>query len=88
MLKSDLGKSYVLINHDDNSINQLIEHLNEYNLYKTHIEILKQRKNIPFWGINQQLSSKKLTEIDKYIYQANTLVGNKNYYWQLIEYHE
>ena len=85
LLKSADGSEYVLIVHNEQSLDGFISSFAEEDGLNVQLEAVMQRKSIPFFGINESASRHHLSNFDNYLFAADKIVGSQPYYVHLLK---
>lgn len=79
-------KRYVLIVHTDNSLEEFVDLLKEYNKLDEVIKLIENKEYIPFFGIEKSLTNSVVSKINNYLFKAQLLEGKQKYYVHFTEY--
>lgn len=79
-------QEYILIVHNDRSLDEFIDLISEYNILDVTLKGLNHRKIIPFWGIQKGIMDINLSAINHYLYPAYTIKGKQAYFLHLLEF--
>ncbi|MCC2624361.1 MAG: response regulator [Burkholderiales bacterium] len=80
-------QNHVLIVHNDQSLAEFTTILEEYNSLNKIVKSISEKKIIPFFGINKEISDIDVAnDINAHLYCSTVLDGKQKYYVHLLKY--
>ncbi len=83
LLIDNKNNKHVLIVHNNNSMDEFISLIKEYDL--NNFDLIEQKQLIPFLGIQKEITDIDVKQINKYLFKSNKLNCKQPYYVHLIE---
>lgn len=84
LLTDNQNKQFVFLVHNESSIQDFLEIIDEEDNANIFINKILDRELIPFFGVNYKQNHVNVSEYNKFLYPATKISGNENYYTSLI----